>query len=421
MKYSNDNCMKFWLLKYTKVLGLKRFYLILILIYSTNACASGILVLPDDPETERRNEEILPGAYQTEEYLPLLEKKRVAVIGNQTSLIDNTHLVDSLLNRSVNVVKVFSPEHGFRGEGDAGAKINNEVDKKSGLPVVSLYGDNKKPKSKDLDSIDYLLFDLQDVGTRFYTYISTLHYVMEAAAEKGIKVIILDRPNPNGHIVDGPVRKPGFESFIGMHPVPVLHGMTIGEYGQMINGEKWLNNGIVCDLTVIVIKNYRHKDEYPISVPPSPNLKTNNSVVLYPGLCFFEGTIVSIGRGTSNPFEVFGHPDFPDTGFSFTPTSQIGATDPKLKDKKCYGINLTQNEKRFKELNLDYLFMARDILYPKFGEKWIDRPRFFNLLAGNDELLKQLNSYTSESDIRESWENDLKEFKKVRKEYLIYK
>lgn len=329
--------------------------------------------------------------------------------------------MDSLIRRNVNVVKVFSPEHGFRGEGDAGAKINDDVDKKTGLSVISLYGDNKKPKPEQLDNVDLILFDLQDVGVRFYTYISTLHYVMEAAAEKGVKVLILDRPNPNAHIVDGPVKKPGFESFVSMHPVPVLYGMTIGEYGQMINGEKWLKDSIVCDLTVIEIKNYHRKENYSLPVPPSPNLKTDNSIILYPSLCFFEGTIVSVGRGTNTPFEIFGHPDFPDTGFSFTPTSQKGATDPKLKGKKCYGVDLTGNEKRLKELNLDYLFRARDILYPKYGEKWVDRTRFFNLLAGNEELLKQLNSYASEAAIRESWEDDLKEFKKIRKEYLIYR
>lgn len=421
MKYSNDNYMQFGMLKYTKDLGLKRFYLILILLVGINACAYSNLDVLETPEMEENGDPILPGAYQTSEYLPLLENKRVAVVGNQTSLINSTHLVDSLLSRGVKVVKVFSPEHGFRGDGDAGATIKDDVDAKTGLHVISLYGDNKKPKLKDLDSVDLIVFDLQDVGARFYTYISTLHYVMEASAEKGVKVLVLDRPNPNGHIVDGPVRKPGFESFVSMHPVPVLYGMTIGEYGKMINGEKWMKDSVQCDLTVIEIANYRRKDEYSLPVSPSPNLKNDNAINLYPSLCFFEGTIVSVGRGTSTPFELFGHPDFPDNGFSFTPTSQKGATDPKLKGKKCFGIDLTKNTKRFKELSLDYLFMARDILYPKYGEKWIERPRFFNLLAGNDTLIQQLNSFCSEDEIRESWEDDLKEFKKVRKEYLIYK
>lgn len=411
----------FGMLKYTKVFGLKRFWVILILLYNTNVSASLHTAISVYAEPEENNDEILPGAYQTEEYIPLLEKKRVAVVGNQTSMIEKTHLVDSLISRKINVVKVFSPEHGFRGDGDAGATINDDVDNKTGLPVISLYGDNKKPKSKDLDSIDCIVFDLQDVGARFYTYISTLHYIMEAAAEKGIQVVLLDRPNPNAHIVDGPVKKSGFESFISMHPVPVLYGMTIGEYGQMINGEKWLKDSITCNLTVVEIKNYRRKDSYSLPVPPSPNLRTDNSIILYPSLCFFEGTIVSVGRGTATPFELFGHPDFPDTGFSFTPSSQKGATDPKLKGKKCFGIDLTKNTKRFKELSLDYLFMARDILYPKYGEKWIERPKFFNLLAGNDQLIQQLNSFCSEDEIRDSWEEDLKAFRKIRKEYLIYR
>lgn len=409
------------MLNYIKVSALKRVSVFLILLYSTNACASSVLKIDDTIEIEDENGDISPGAYQTEEYIPLLENKRVAIVGNQTSRIENTHLVDSLLSRKVNIVKVFSPEHGFRGEGDAGAKINDAIDQKTKLPVISIYGDNKKPKSKDLDSIDYILFDLQDVGVRFYTYISTLHYVMEAAAEKGIKVIILDRPNPNGHIIDGPTRKPGFESFVGMHPVPVLYGMTIGEYGLMINGEKWLKDSLTCNLTVIEIKDYKRKDEYSLPIAPSPNLKNDNSIVLYPSLCFFEGTIVSVGRGTTTPFEIFGHPDFPETGFSFTPTSQVGATDPKLKNQKCNGINLTENDERFKKLSLDYLFQARDILHPKYGDKWIDRTRFFNLLAGNDELAKQLNSFISEDEIRESWEEDIKTFRKIRKEYLIYR
>jgi uncharacterized protein YbbC (DUF1343 family) len=405
------------MLKYTKHSSLKRFYQILIFFCLTSVFTSfGIA----SETTEGIDDEIFPGAYQTELYIPLLQNKRVAVIGNQTSLIGNTHLVDSLLSRSVKVVKVFSPEHGFRGEGDAGAKINDDIDLKTGLPVISLYNDNKKPKPEQLDSIDIIVFDLQDVGARFYTYISTLHYVMEAAAEKGLPVIILDRPNPNGHIIDGPVRKPGFESFVSMHPVPVLYGMTIGEYGQMINGEKWLKDSLQCNLQVIEIVNYRHKYPYSLPVSPSPNLKTDNSIIQYPSLCFFEGTVVSVGRGTPTPFELFGHPDFPDEGFSFTPLPQKGATDPKLKNQKCYGINLTENDKRFKKLDLEYLFKARDILYPKYGEKWIERPRFFNLLAGNDVFIQQLNSFCSESEIRETWEEDLREFKKVRKQYLIY-
>lgn len=420
MKYSKDNMIRFWTLNYTKVFGLKTFCMILILLTGSTHYSFSNPDTPDDSDAEENSEEILPGAYQMDVYLPQLENKRIAVVGNQTSLIGTTHLVDSLISRSIHVVKVFCPEHGFRGDGDAGAKIDDGIDDKTGIPVISLYGDNKKPKLELLDSIDVIVFDLQDVGARFYTYISTLHYVMEAAAEKGIKVVLLDRPNPNGHIVDGPVRKPGFESFIGMHPVPVLYGMTIGEYGQMINGEKWMKDSLKCDLAVVEIQNYRHKDAYSLPVPPSPNLKTDNAIILYPSLCFFEGTIVSVGRGTATPFELFGSPDFPNKGFSFTPVSVKGATDPKLKNKVCYGVDLTENDRRLKRLRLDYLFEARDILYEKYGEKWVERPRFFNLLAGNDQLIMQLNSFCSETEIRDSWEEDLKEFRKVRKKYLLY-
>lgn len=374
----------------------------------------------EEAEMHRRNAHVLPGAYQLNSYLPLLKDKRVGIVGNQTSMIANTHLVDSLLKLNVNVVKVFSPEHGFRGLGDAGALINDDIDSKTGLPVISLYGEKKKPTEKQLDSLDILVFDLQDVGARFYTYISTLHYIMEAAAEKNIPVVVLDRPNPNGHIIDGPVKKPGFESFISMHPVPVLYGMTIGEYAKMINGEKWLKDSIQCDIEVIEIVNYRHKTPYSLPVSPSPNLKNDNSIVLYPSLCFFEGTIVSVGRGTDMPFEVYGHPDFLEEDFTFTPKSVVGATNPKLKNKVCRGIDLRDHNKSFKKLNLSYLLHARDVLHKIHGDAWIDRTRFFNLLAGNDQLAIQLNTFVSEDDIRESWEADLKHFKKIRKKYLIY-
>lgn len=374
----------------------------------------------EEAEMHRRNAHVLPGAYQLNSYLPLLKDKRVGIVGNQTSMIANTHLVDSLLKLNVNVVKVFSPEHGFRGLGDAGALINDDIDSKTGLPVISLYGEKKKPTEKQLDSLDILVFDLQDVGARFYTYISTLHYIMEAAAEKNIPVVVLDRPNPNGHIIDGPVKKPGFESFISMHPVPVLYGMTIGEYAKMINGEKWLKDSIQCDIEVIEIVNYRHKTPYSLPVSPSPNLKNDNSIVLYPSLCFFEGTIVSVGRGTDMPFEVYGHPDFLEEDFTFTPKSVVGATNPKLKDKVCRGMDLRDHNKSFKKLNLSYLLHARDVLHKIHGDAWIDRTRFFNLLAGNDQLSIQLNTFVSEEEIRESWEADLKHFKKIRKKYLIY-
>jgi len=365
--------------------------------------------------------EVLPGAYQLEEYLPLIRNKRIAVVANQSSCVDDQHLIDLLLSRKIAVKKVFSPEHGFRGESDAGALIQSYIDKKTNIPVISLYGKTKKPKSKDLSNIDYILFDLQDVGVRFYTYISTLHYVMEAAAEHKIPVIVLDRPNPNGHIIDGPVRKAEFKSFIGMHPVPILYGMTIGEYAQMINGEGWLNSGIKCKLTVISIKNYSHTTSYSLPIAPSPNLQTDNAIRLYPSLCFLEGTIVSVGRGTDAPFEQYGHPDFPVSDFFFTPKPQKGSTQPKLENKKCYGINLTNSPSNsLTKLNLHYLFYARDVLSPKYGDKWIDRPQFFNLLAGNNQFIQQIISSVSEDEIRKSWETDIEKFRKIRLRYLIY-
>lgn len=417
MKYSNDNRQQFWALKYIKDFGLKSICLFLILIITnTSVSLANKMESPIYPVSEA----ILPGAYQMQQYLPFLANKRVAIVANQASIVGEQHLVDTLLSRHVNIVKVFSPEHGFRGNNDAGASVNDTVDSLSNLPIVSLYGNNKKPKPTDLDSVDVIIFDLQDVGVRFYTYISTLHYIMEAAAEKNIPVILLDRPNPNANIVDGPVKKPGFESFISMHPVPVLYGMTIGEYGQMINGEYWLKDSVQCDLTVIEVLNYNHKRKYSLPIPPSPNLRTDNAIMLYPSLCFFEGTVVSVGRGTDLPFELYGHPSFPDVGFAFIPSSKIGASNPVLKDQFCYGVDLTEINHRFKRLRLDYLMHARDILFPILGEKWIDRPRFFNLLAGNDELLKQINACASESEIRESWKDDLKAFKLVRAKYLIY-
>lgn len=285
MKYSNDNRQQFWALKYIKDFGLKRICLFLILIITnTSVSFANKLESPIYPFSE----EILPGAFQMQQYLPLLANKRVAIVANQASVVGEQHLVDTLLSRQVNIVKVFSPEHGFRGDNDAGASVNDTIDNLTKLPIVSLYGNNKKPKPTDLDSIDVILFDLQDVGVRFYTYISTLHYIMEAAAESNIPVILLDRPNPNANIIDGPVKKPGFESFISMHPVPVLYGMTIGEYGQMINGEYWLKDSVQCELTVIELLNYNHKRRYSLPIPPSPNLRTDNAIMLYPSLCFLK-------------------------------------------------------------------------------------------------------------------------------------
>jgi uncharacterized protein YbbC (DUF1343 family) len=367
---------------------------------------------------------LILGAERTNEYLELLNEKKIGIVGNQTSRIGNTHLVDSLLRLSVNIIKVFSPEHGFRGEADAGEKVDSEKDDKTGLPIVSLYGSNKKPTHQQLKGIELMLFDIQDVGVRFYTYISTLHYVMEACAENNIPLIILDRPNPNGHIVDGPTRKEGFVSFVGMHPIPVLHGMTIGEYGKMLNGEKWLDNKVQCDLTVISCENYTHDMNYSLPVYPSPNLRSDASITLYPSLCFFEGTIFSVGRGTDFPFEVFGHPDLSKNSekysFQFTPTPNFGAKDPKLKDELCFGKHLEKKAKKgLDSLNIKWIYEAYNDLNRKdFFTK--DNGRWFDLLAGNSQLRKDIIAGKSIAEIRAAWKEDLASFHEIRSKYLIY-
>ena len=304
----------------------------------------------DDERTETKEQPRLAfvdkahyvaAATQLDDYLPLLEGKRIGVVGNQTSIIGKTHLVDSLLSLGIAVKKIYTPEHGFRGTADAGARINNGKDEKTGLPIISLFGKNKKPTPEMLQGIDIILFDLQDVGVRFYTYISTMSYVMEAAAENYLPVIVLDRPNPNGFYVDGAVLKPENTSFVGMHQVPVVYGMTIGEYAKMVNGEGWLKGGVTCDLTVIPIKGYNRNAIYELPVKPSPNLPNWESVYLYPTLCFFEGTIASVGRGTETPFQVYGHPNMRG-GYTFTPQSTSGASKPLLEGQRCRGENLVE-------------------------------------------------------------------------------
>lgn len=365
---------------------------------------------------DNESEKISVGAERSELYLSKLQGKKVAVVGNQTSVIGSTHLVDSLQKLGINIVKAFSPEHGFRGVADAGEKVNSSVDAKTGIPIVSLYGSNKKPTQEQLKGIEVIVFDIQDVGVRFYTYISTLHYVMEAAAEAKIPVIILDRPNPNGHYVDGPVLESTYKSFIGMHNVPIVYGMTIGEYGQMINGEGWLSGELVCELSVIPIKNYTHQSQYSLPIPPSPNLKSDKAINLYPSLCLFEGTVVSVGRGTETPFEIYGHPDFPKTDFSFTPKPMEGAKSPMLMNKLCNGYNL-ENEERLTSLNLSYFIQAHKLLGI---EKLLSNGKFFNQLAGNSKLIEQIKANVPEAEIRASWKKELEEFKVVRGKYLVY-
>jgi len=368
-----------------------------------------------------QQEKLLVGADQTDQYLPLISHGKVGVVANHSSIIGKTHLVDSLLTLKIKVKKIFCPEHGFRGDGDAGEFIRNYADKKTGLPVISLYGSHKKPTAKDLKGIDVMIFDMQDVGVRCYTYISTMHYVMEACAEQGITLIILDRPNPNGFYVDGPVLDTAYRSFVGLHPVPLVHGMTIGEYAQMINGEKWLRNGIQCSIKVIPCKNYSHDMIYTLPVRPSPNLPNQTAVLLYPSIGFFEGTCISIGRGTDFPFQIFGHPSLPDIGFSFTPVEKVGASkNPPYKNEKCYGYDLREySVKYFKDnprINLEWLIFA----YKMFK----DKEKFFNSyfvnLSGTPKLKKQIEQGFDAEMIEESWKKPLDSFKTIRKKYLLY-
>jgi uncharacterized protein YbbC (DUF1343 family) len=359
---------------------------------------------------------IKTGADNYEKYLPLLKDKKIGIVTNQTGILSNkTHLVDFLLEKKIAIQTIFAPEHGFRGTADAGEHVVDGKDPKTGLPIISLYGDNKKPKKEQLAGIDILVFDLQDVGARFYTYISSLHYVMEACAENGIPLIILDRPNPNGRIVDGPLLEKEFTSFVGMHPVPLLHGMTIGEYAQMINGEKWLKNEVNCKLTIIPCIDYNRKMDYSLPAKPSPNLPNDQAINLYASLCLFEGTNVSVGRGTEIQFQIYGSPFLTNTNFSFTPKPNFGAKDPLYNGKECFGEDLTKYPK-LNRLELKWLLKA----YKNTTDKTKFFNAFFTKLAGTKKLQQQIESGISEEKIRESWKTDLEIFKKMRMKYLIY-
>ena len=360
------------------------------------------------------------GAMRTEKYLSMLENKHVGVVANQTSIMDDgTHLIDTLLSRGVDVVKIFTPEHGFRGTADEGASIASGVDEKTGIAIVSLYGKNKKPTSEQLQGIDILVFDLQDVGCRFYTYISTMTYVMEAAGENGIPMIVFDRPNPNGFYVDGPVLKPENASFVGMHCVPIVYGLTIGEYAMMVNGEGWLKDGVKCDLTIIPMGKYNRDAIYKLPVKPSPNLPNWESVYLYPSLCLFEGTDVSVGRGTEMPFQVYGHPAMTDD-FVFVPRTAEGHRAPLYADKECHGKNLVEYAHRYrkneKKLNLSWIIDAR--------RQFNDDDKFFNnyfiKLVGVADLQQKIDSAFTEDEIRSSWKDGIDNYLKIREKYLIY-
>ena len=384
-----------------------------------NEMPSMSVTVSEDGRTPFINKEhYVSGAMATELYLPLLEGKSIGVVANQTSLIGETHLVDSLVSLGVDVKRIFTPEHGFRGAADAGAKVTDGKDERTGIEIASLYGKTKKPTPEMLRGIDLMLFDLQDVGVRFYTYISTLTYVMEACAENHIPVVVLDRPNPNGFYIDGPVLKAENKSFVGMHPVPVVYGMTIGEYGTMVNGEGWLKDGVRCDLTVIPVPGYDRDAIYELPVKPSPNLPNWEAVYLYPTLCFFEGTIVSVGRGTDTPFQVYGHPDMRGS-FTFTPQSAPGASKPLLEGQRCRGENLTDFAHGYltneNQLHLEWIIDA----YQQLKDKGFFN-NYFSKLSGDTQFQQSIENGKSAEELRASWVSDLDTFKAIRNKYLIY-
>lgn len=386
---------------------------------------------------QTKNMPILPAAYRTEVYLPLLKGKKVGIFANHTATIGKTHLVDSLQKLGVNITIAFGPEHGFRGTADAGEKIDNYIDQATGIPVISLYGKKRRPSTEDLDNVDVLLFDIQDVGIRYYTFISSLQEYIEAAFENKKPLIILDRPNPNGFYVDGPVLDIKYKSFVGMQPVPVVYGMTIGEYAMMIVGEKWLtpkaNNSkdTAFHFQIIKCANYTHQSKYILPIKPSPNLPDMSAIYLYGSTCYFEGTMFSEGRGTEHPFSIFGHPSLSNQLYAFTPISRDGAKEPKLKNQLCYGWNLYDDgnavaKKLNNQINIDYLVKAYQLFPQK--DSFFLRPKsgnitdyFFNKLAGNNELREQLIAGKTSAEIKASWQPKLNEFKIIRKKYLLYK
>lgn len=375
-----------------------------------------------NPQPESEATPIITGAGNVSTYLPLIKGKNVALVVNQTTTIGKTHLVDTLIKMQVNVQRIFAPEHGFRGEADAGEKLQDGVDSKTGIPLVSLYGKKRKPSAADLKDLDWVIFDIQDVGARFYTYISTMHNVMEACANHKVPFMVLDRPNPNGHYVDGPILNLDYQSFVGMHEVPIVHGMTIGEYARMINGEKWLKDGVQCDLTVIPCLNYNHNRFYELPIKPSPNLPNMRSIYLYPSICFFEGTVASEGRGTDLQFQVYGHPDFTKGDFEFTPVSKPGAKYPKLKNQLCNGYNLStlslEELRKMKQVDLSYLIN----FYQDFPNKknFFIKTSHFDRLAGGADLKKQIIAGMTVTEIRAGWQLGLEQFKQIRKQYLLY-
>ena len=375
-------------------------------------------LIAQSPLSVKEYTSVVLGAQQFDKYVPQLKKKRVGIVTNITGVINTTSIVDTLLKLKVNVKKIFGPEHGFRGNTEAGEKVTSNMDAKTGLPIVSLYGSNKKPTAEQLKDIDVLIYDIQDIGVRFYTYISTMCYAMEACAENKKDFIVLDRPNPNGFYIDGPTMKNEFKGFLGIHNVPLVYGMTCGEYARMANNEGWLKNKVKCNLIVIPLKNYDRKATYALPVKPSPNIPNLDAILLYPGLGLFEGTIISLGRGTDIPFQVIGHPEYSDTVFSFIPKATDLSKEPKYLDKRCYGLDLKKDiylKEHPRKMNLSWIKkMYADLNNPDFFD------RNFNYHSGNAELKEQLKAGISEEEIRKTWQKDLKNFNLIRKKYLLY-
>ena len=393
---------------------LRHFLFIFTVLISTVACsqkAAPILVAYD---------KIISGDQQFDVYLPLLQNKKIGVVAHHASMIGDVHLVDTLKKSGINIIKIFCPEHGFRGKADAGEIIPDDIDLATGIPIFSLYGKFKKPPNEELQHIDVMVFDLQDVGVRYFTYISTLTYVMEACAENGIPLLVLDRPNPNGFYVDGPVLEEEFTSFVGLHKIPVVYGMTIGEYALMVNGEAWLNSLLSCHLTVIPLKKYKRNYIVDLPIKPSPNLPNWKAVYLYPSLCLFEGTIMSVGRGTDEPFQVYGHPGFSIGSFTFTPEPRPGAMKPKLMGETCYGQNLKGYAENYSkmpmQLNLSWIIESYKLLHRDHNFF----TSYFEKLAGTDKLRKQIEAGKTEMNIRKSWDPDLNIFLEIREKYLLY-
>lgn len=379
----------------------------------------------DPVQLKHFDEDIVPAADQFHKYYDFIKGKRLGLVVNHTSMVQQTHLVDTLLQLECRIQKIFAPEHGFRGRADAGEKVKDGMDARTGIPIVSLYGKQKKPSAEHFQNLDLVIFDVQDVGARFYTYTSTMTYIMEACAQYKVPLLILDRPNPNGHYVDGPILQPSEKTFVGLHPVPIVHGLTIAEYAHMINEEGWLKDALKCELYHVECLNYNHNKFYKLPIKPSPNLPNMRSIYLYPSLCWFEGTTVSVGRGTNKQFQIYGHPACSNGDFVFKPISRAGAKYPKHKGTLCHGYDLStqtvQELQAKKNLNLAYLVNFYKNLKKEEQQQFFNKNNFFNKLVGNALLQAQIKEGKTVAEIQKSWQEDLEAYKKLRKKYLLYK